>query len=270
MSIIQPTLTQEQQTEITNYINSYRTKNQAPPLIWDNTIATASQEWSYNLANTNTFQHSNNPLYGENLTFLQGYGTDVMTLLKKSVDDWYNEILSYNFNNPRFSEATGHFTCLVWVSSTNYGMGISINNDTNAVDIVLNTSPPGNVIGQFQQNVLPVIGSIPVITPAPIPAPMPTPIPTPFPIINPYPKSTKIYYIINGLNSIIHELQTKKRKNVLILSVNNLIDQILNMQTPNNNVINELYNLINMIQNKKSKNDIINNINNIIYDLLIV
>lgn len=172
MTIQQPALTPEQITEITNYVNAYRAKNQAPPLAWDTTIAEFAQSWSFYLISNNEFKHSGNHLYGENLAYFQGYGTDVMALLKKAIDLWYDEITLYNFNNPGFSSATGHFTCLVWKSSTKFAMGISINDVTNAVDITMNTSPPGNYIGQFQENVLPVI-------PSPKPSPKPLPLPKP-------------------------------------------------------------------------------------------
>lgn len=166
------TLTSTQQSEITAYINAYRAKHQAPPLIWDNTIAGVSNQWSNYLLTNKLFEHSNNSSYGENLAYFQGYGTDVMTLLKNSVDSWYNEVVYYNFNTPAFSTTTGHFTCLVWKSSTKYAIGISIDNVSSAADIVMNTSPPGNVMGQFEQNVLP-IASVPVPGPSPVPGPGP-------------------------------------------------------------------------------------------------
>lgn len=167
-SIRQPVITSDQITEITNYINAYRAKNQSPPLTWDFAIAEFSQQWSYYLVSNNEFKHSGNNLYGENLAYFQGYGSDIMGLLKKSIDLWYEEITLYNFNNPGFSHATGHFTCLVWKSSTKFAMGISINDATNAVDVTMNTSPPGNYAGQYQENVLPVL-------PTPVPSPVPSP-----------------------------------------------------------------------------------------------
>ena len=95
MSIIQPVLTSDQITEITTYINNYRRLHQARPLVWDTTIMNASDKWSQYLLTNNLFQHSGNPLYGENLAYFRGYGVDIVTLLKKSVDSWYNEISSY-------------------------------------------------------------------------------------------------------------------------------------------------------------------------------
>jgi len=153
------TLTQSQIDEVTTYVNSYRAMNQAPPMAWNTTIAGVSQAWSTKLLTTNKFQHSGNPSYGENLAFFQGYGTDPVVLIKKSIDSWYNEIAAYDFSNPGFSEATGHFTCLVWVASTSFGMGIAINSTTGAAYITMNTSPAGNIIGEFPQNVLAKTGS---------------------------------------------------------------------------------------------------------------
>jgi hypothetical protein len=190
-------LTTAQQNEISTYINIYRTKNQAPPMIWDNNIATFSQTWASHLDSSNFFVHSNNPMYGENLAFFQGYGVDTMKLLKMAIDNWYNEIAYYNFNAPGFSEKTGHFTCLVWLSSITFGMGITINPSTSATVVVFNTAPPGNVIGQFQQNVLPVNGAIPIPSLPPV-----------TPINAPNAPPTGKQQIIITLNNLIHQLKT--------------------------------------------------------------
>ena len=186
MSYEQPGLSGEQKQEITNYINSYREKHQAPPLAWSESIASFSQNWSYYLIANNLFEHSGSSIYGENLAYFQGYGNDVMVLLKKSVDGWYNEVSAYDFNNPGFSSGTGHFTCLVWKESKTFGMGISFNSTTNSVDVTMNTSPPGNVSGEFKQNVLPII-TVPVPVPVPVPAPVPAPAPAPAPVPVPVP-----------------------------------------------------------------------------------
>lgn len=206
------TLTDSQKREITSYINKYRTMHQAPQLAWDDTITNASQEWSNNLLTTNVFQHSGNRLYGENLAYFTGYGTNIMVLLKKSVDAWYNEVKMYDFNNPGFSASTGHFTCLVWKSSTSYGIGIAIDSKSRAY-IVMNTSPPGNYVGQFKSNVLPSLTP----TPDQVPVPVPAPVPIPDNI-----KNNKTY-IINILYNIITSIQRNQPRNVLINAIYNLI-----------------------------------------------
>ena len=205
-------LTDSQKTEITSYINKYRTLHQAPPLVWDDTITNASQEWSNNLLTTNVFQHSGNKLYGENLAYFSGYGNDIMVLLKKSVDAWYNEVKMYDFTNPGFSSSTGHFTCLVWKSSTSYGIGIAVDAKSRAY-IVMNTSPPGNYVGQFKLNVLPAL----IPTPEPVPVPAPVPVPLPDNV-----KNNKIY-IINMLYNIITSIQRNQPRNVIINAIYNLI-----------------------------------------------
>ena len=233
MSIQQITFTTEQKSEITNYINDYRAKHQSPPIIWDDTIASFSQQWAYYLLSNNLFQHSGSALYGENLAYFEGYGSDIITLLKKAVDNWYNEVSMYDFNNPGFSSGTGHFTCLVWKSTTRFGMGLSINTIGNKVDITMNTSPPGNYQGQFQQNVLPPITPTPTPSPAPAPAPTPapapapTPVPTPAPAPAPAPNNKKT--IIVALYNIINLIQTNQPKIKIISSIYDLIKLVNNL-----------------------------------------
>jgi hypothetical protein len=51
------------------------------------------------------FQHSGGP-YGENLYATSGGPVDAYAVVKP----WYDEVSKYDFNNPGFSGATGHFT----------------------------------------------------------------------------------------------------------------------------------------------------------------
>jgi len=215
MLIVQPNLTSQNIIDITNYINAYRAKNQAPPIIWDNTIASFSQNWSYYMTSNNLFQHSGTPIYGENISFFQGYGTDIMKLIFLAIDGWYNEISLYDFSNPGFSDATGHFTCLVWLSTTSFGMGISINKNTNKVYISFNSSPPGNIIGEFQQNVLPLNSNIP--SPVPLPPIPPVPI-----------KTTNKNMVIRQLLEIINEINYRYNPNSIIANLNTVIHEIEN------------------------------------------
>jgi hypothetical protein len=216
-----------------------------------------SQDWSDYLMGNNLFQHSGNQNYGENLAYFQGYGTDVMTLLKKSVDAWYNEISSYDFTKPGFSVATGHFTCLVWVSSTHFAIGITINQTTSEAYIVFNTSPPGNIHGEFQTNVLPVKTTVPIpIINPPIP---------PIEISN----TAKIIMVINDLHNIIYSINKKQPTYFIINYINNAIQQLsaINNNSMFSQIINNLYMVIKMIQTGRYKANTINIINNIINQL---
>jgi hypothetical protein len=224
MSIQQPTITLEQKTEITNYINNYRARHQSPPLTWDETIATFAQQWSFYLLSNNLFQHSGSALYGENLAYFEGYGNDIVILLKKAIDNWYNEITLYNFTNPGYKQGTGHFTCLVWKSSTKFGMGFSIDpSNNNKVDITFNSEPPGNYQGQFAQNVLAPTGT----TPLPLPTPTPSPTPSPIPI--PTPAQSNKTVIIVALYNIIYIIQSNQSKAKVISALYDLIKVVNNM-----------------------------------------
>jgi hypothetical protein len=210
MLIVQPSLTSQNIIDITNYVNAYRARNQAPPITWNDTIASFAQNWSYFMTSNNLFQHSGTPLYGENISYFEGYGTDPMKLIFLAIDGWYNEISLYDFSNPGFSDTTGHFTCLVWLSTTSFGMGISINKNTGRAYISFNTSPPGNIIGEFQQNVLP-------LTP-----PLPIPVP-PIPI-----KTTNKQLVISQLLNIINEINSRYDPNAVIADINIVIQEIEN------------------------------------------
>ena len=146
--------------------NQYRSLCGVPLLDASNTIDISSQDYATQMAATNLFQHSVNSSYGENL--YQQYTSQDLTVSlcsqmgNQSVAAWYKEIAYYNYSNPGFDSKTGHYTQVVWKSSTMLGMGLgwSILNGYNYYYVVGQYSPAGNYLGQFATNVFPPLSTI--------------------------------------------------------------------------------------------------------------
>ena len=104
----------------------------------------------------NKLNHSGSALYGENLGYYrQSAGIiDAVALATKTVEGWYSEIKAYDFNKPGFSSATGHFTQVIWKSSTRLGCAAAQAAD-KGIYVVCNYEPPGNVLpaANFSENV---------------------------------------------------------------------------------------------------------------------
>lgn len=148
MSSIAFDMSDDFKQEILETHNAFRAKHRAPALQWDNELA----NYAYRHASRCVFEHTHGP-YGENLA--AGYAT-----AEDALTAWYNEYQYYSYSNPRFSMSTGHFTQLVWKSTTKVGCAsISCNGShgTPGQYVVCEYSPAGNLIapGYFSQNVLP-------------------------------------------------------------------------------------------------------------------
>jgi len=130
--------------------NTARAAHGAAPLTWDSTLANAASKWG----NGCVFQHSGGTLgqFGENLAAQTGSLSPA-----DAVQMWMNEASQYDPQNPQFS----HFTQVVWKSTTTLGCAISKcaagtifpSNDGVSFYGVCEYSPPGNVIGDFANNV---------------------------------------------------------------------------------------------------------------------
>lgn len=153
-------LTDSEKSDITDYINLYRTAHQSPNLILDDIICQFAQDHSNYLLTNCLFQYSGKQIYGENIIYLNAFDLTTIELLKMSIDIWYSENSLYDFNDPKFDEQTGHFTCLVWKASTTFGIGFSIDKYTNTVVISMNTFISGNTLSDsFIDNVLPKLNN---------------------------------------------------------------------------------------------------------------
>ncbi|KAI1128759.1 PR-1-like protein [Nemania abortiva] len=132
---------------ILNSTNVYRAAHNASAVTWNTTLESfASDYLASDVVGGDdcNFAHSGGP-YGENLAI--GYANATA-----SVEAWGDEGEEYNYNDPGFSEATGHFTQLVWKDTSDVGCGRKLCGERGWY-LVCEYWPRGNVIGAFQGEV---------------------------------------------------------------------------------------------------------------------
>jgi len=144
---------------VIDHTNYYRSLHGVDNLIYSQEITTSSETWAKYLAENNIFEHDLNTPYGENLAAFSLSNNNDDYFYKKSVDAWYEEIKFYDYNNPVFAFDTGHFTQLIWKNSQYIGCGLAKGNTW--VYVVCRYDPQGNMFGAFEENVLPLVSSLP-------------------------------------------------------------------------------------------------------------
>lgn len=148
------------ESQILEEHNTKRALHGVQPLSWDPALAQWAADYAAKAFSCDNVQliHSGGP-YGENLA--AGYVGGAAP-----VDAWYNEIKDYNFNSPGFSEATGHFTQVVWKSTSTVGCAkVTCSNEWRQYTICEYSKQRGNIVGTdlatgksfFEENVLPPV-----------------------------------------------------------------------------------------------------------------
>lgn len=133
--------------------NKYRKRHAVSPLELSKDLCDTAQEYADHLAKSNTFEHSGDPVYGENLYW--SWSSDPAWVLTgdEPVDSWYDEKKGYNYaREPRDSES-GHFTQLVWAKSRYLGVGLTKSSSTGKYFVVMKYDPAGNFLGKYRENV---------------------------------------------------------------------------------------------------------------------
>ncbi|KAL6697497.1 PR-1-like protein [Trichoderma pleuroticola] len=158
---------------VVNEHNVHRANHSAPDLAWDTTLAGYAQT----IAEGCVFAHDmtqGGGGYGQNLASWGSTG-DIDDLQIESArrgitDQWYNdEMENWTFfgqsNPPSGSDLDkwGHFTQLVWKSSTKVGCYTAKCPAGTVLSMpswytVCNYGPPGNFGGEYAENVLPALG----------------------------------------------------------------------------------------------------------------
>ncbi|EPS40503.1 hypothetical protein H072_5632 [Dactylellina haptotyla CBS 200.50] len=139
-------------SQMVYYHNAWRAHHGVGAVTWNSTLASAALV----SASKCVFAHTKNNPYGENIAA----GTYTNPAFYAAL--WYNEVSQYDFNNPGFSGATGHFTQVVWKNSKQIGCAWVRNCPGNYPNMLFcEYSPYGNVLPEsnFRENVLPAKSS---------------------------------------------------------------------------------------------------------------
>jgi len=143
--------------------NMKRAVHGAPPLQWSDECYESALAQARKCEAQNTLSHGNDEgpsgPHGQNayMSYPAGSAGD-------AVESWYGELHDpgYDFSNSGFHGGTGHFTQVVWKSTTHVGMAAS----PNGTFVVANYFPAGNFMGEFPNNVFPADGEAPACSPS--------------------------------------------------------------------------------------------------------
>ncbi|KAG5931578.1 hypothetical protein E4U59_000200 [Claviceps monticola] len=139
--------TKDFKTEMLASHNYFRSQHSADPLTWDAALAQSSQTW----ANTCNFSHDS---AGEDLAYRTSF-----KYWGEFVNMWGSERTLYNYDQPIFSEVTGHFTQVVWKNTKAVGCAWNYCGISGGVGkalgyyVVCKYSSPGNYKGQYADQV---------------------------------------------------------------------------------------------------------------------
>jgi hypothetical protein len=131
-------------TEWVDAHNKYRRRHvDTPDVVWDSALAAKAQKCANMKPGTKPLAGGWHCNYGENWA---GSTSSAETVVGSF---WYDEIEDYDYNNPGFSQDTGHFTQVVWKSSTKIGCATGYGS-------VCLYEPYGNWNGAYSGNVKPL------------------------------------------------------------------------------------------------------------------
>jgi pathogenesis-related protein 1 len=145
--------------EIVAVHNRWRKTVGTPPLNYSADLAASAQKWANHLKQSNQcrMQHSNpDGKYGENLYWASAieWSDDKRELQqitpKMVVDSWSNERTDYNYKNNSCASGKmcGHYTQVIWKSTTTVGCAVAVCEDSREQVWVCQYQPPGNWVGQ--------------------------------------------------------------------------------------------------------------------------
>ncbi|MFC4909558.1 CAP family protein [Actinomadura gamaensis] len=145
------------QAEALAAANADRARHHAPALVLDSDLSKYAMERAASRSQSEKLSAGHSGLRdgtGENIFW--GGSSGEPRPGSDAVKSWYDEIGNYDFDKAQFSPNAGHFTQLVWKSSTRVGIGRVSGQGPEFYEtyIVFVFEPPGNMEGEFADNVL--------------------------------------------------------------------------------------------------------------------
>ncbi|KAM0937358.1 putative CAP domain-containing protein [Dioscorea sansibarensis] len=124
--------------------NSARSAVGVGPVTWDTTVAAYAQNYANQRIGDCKLVHSGGP-YGENLF----WGSGAEFTAADAVNSWVSEKQYYDYasNTCAAGKVCGHYTQVVWRSSTSIGCA-RVKCNSGAIFIICNYKPAGNIVGQ--------------------------------------------------------------------------------------------------------------------------
>lgn len=142
--------------------NQVRASVGVPPLRWSGQLAAYAQQWAEHLAlnngcnmqhrshaHANTLDVGENIYWGSPLRWSDGRIEVQAISPAKVAQDWADERTDYNYvgNSCRPGVQCGHYTQMVWRSTSDVGCGMTVCPDKAQI-WVCNYNPPGNWVGE--------------------------------------------------------------------------------------------------------------------------
>ncbi|XP_016953826.1 Golgi-associated plant pathogenesis-related protein 1 [Drosophila biarmipes] len=127
--------------------NRFRNIHGCPPLTLDQSLTRECEAYAKVIAEKELLEGSSGEgiEYGENLCW-RSKNTSLC------VRDWYAECEKFDYDDPRFSKYTRHFTALIWKGAKEMGVGHAKDRH-GRYWLVVRYIPPVNIEGQFEENV---------------------------------------------------------------------------------------------------------------------
>jgi pathogenesis-related protein 1 len=133
--------------------NQWRSKTGVPALKWSNNLTASAQQWADQLARSGCRVKHSTGTNGENIYWAgaaqRSDGTSSMQEITEQnvVDAWGNEVKDYDYASNSCHGVCGHYTQVVWKSTTEVGCGMAFCSDKAQVWVCQYT-PPGNMVGK--------------------------------------------------------------------------------------------------------------------------
>ena len=131
--------------------NKLREMHHANNLKIDDNLQNYAQKFAEEIANKSEEYHSqcllDGKVIGENI-----YIDDNFITGEKMTNEFYNEYKNYDFNKAECEIKALRFTQLIWKNSKEVGFGIA-KSKSGKFYCVANYYPPGNLLGEYKENV---------------------------------------------------------------------------------------------------------------------